>query len=273
MLVIEGLLKDSQVLLTVVGDGQAAVLAARSAEWDLILMDLRMPRLDGLAATRAIRSDERASGRSAVPVVALSASALATEIKACLNAGCNAYLSKPVDKARLLATLQAQLAGSPMLAVPTSQADADTAAAAAIEATATAPELPFMNQAAAQQRLGGDAQLYARLCQAAWPEFVGWEQRFEAAAADADAARCRRLAHDLKSVAAALGAERLAAAAAALEASLNEAAGAPSGVMTPLERPAVQPQKRPPQQPVPAALSAELQRVRQHLQASVPNPA
>ena len=265
VLVIEGLLRDTGALLTVVGDGQAAVLAAQTPGWDLILMDLRMPHMDGLAATRAIRTEERRSGRAPVPVVALSASALASEIKACLNAGCNAYLSKPVDKTRLLATLVAQLgtgsAAAPAAPATTPATTPATEHRAAVLAAPSTPALAFMNQSSALARLGGDQALYARLCQAAQAEFEVWESRFEAALATADAGHCRRLAHDLKSVAASLGAERLAAASGALETAFNIQAGA-----------AASPLSTPPNG-LPAALSAELQLVRRHLSALEQGPA
>ena len=80
---------------TVVGDGQAAVLAARDGLHDLILMDVQMPVMSGLDATRAIRNEEKGTGRH-VPIVALTARAMKGDREECLAAGADAYLSKPM---------------------------------------------------------------------------------------------------------------------------------------------------------------------------------
>lgn len=82
------------VELTVVGDGQAAVLAAQTGAFDLILMDIQMPIMDGLAATRNIR---RALPRSGQPVIAaMTASAMSQQRQACFDAGVDRFVPKPV---------------------------------------------------------------------------------------------------------------------------------------------------------------------------------
>lgn len=88
-------------------DGQAAVELARCKCPDLILMDLNMPVLDGLAATRIIREF---AGPCAMTIVAVSANAIDTHRVAALAAGCNEYLTKPVDFARLDQLLNSLLA-------------------------------------------------------------------------------------------------------------------------------------------------------------------
>lgn len=80
----------------VVTNGQAAVDAVSSDSYDLVLMDLQMPVLDGLEATRVIRRAERGSGRH-TPIVALTASAMKGDDLLCLSAGMDAYLPKPVS--------------------------------------------------------------------------------------------------------------------------------------------------------------------------------
>ncbi|PZR09135.1 MAG: hybrid sensor histidine kinase/response regulator [Archangium gephyra] len=81
--------------VTVVGDGQAAVSAAAQPDIDLVLMDVHMPVLDGLEATRAIRDAEKGTRRH-VPIVALTANAMKGDDLRCLSAGMDAYLPKPV---------------------------------------------------------------------------------------------------------------------------------------------------------------------------------
>jgi CheY-like chemotaxis protein len=100
-------LEDAGARVDHAEDGAAAVrLFQESAEgwYDVVLMDLRMPRMDGLAAARAIRAMER-SDAGTVPIIALTADAFAEDAQRCLEAGMNAHMAKPVDVKHLLRTL------------------------------------------------------------------------------------------------------------------------------------------------------------------------
>ncbi len=81
--------------------------AAHSAglPYDLILMDVRMPGIDGLEATRRIRAAEQASGARRTPIIALTANAFPEHREACLAAGMDGFLSKPLDREKLAALL------------------------------------------------------------------------------------------------------------------------------------------------------------------------
>jgi two-component system sensor histidine kinase/response regulator len=92
---------DLGVTVTFVDDGEAAVEAARNRHYALIFMDCQMPNMDGLAATRAIRADETRTGSGHVPITAMTANAFAEDRTACLAAGMDDYLSKPVRLADL----------------------------------------------------------------------------------------------------------------------------------------------------------------------------
>ena len=83
-------------------NGLQAVEMANTRRYDLVLMDMRMPVMDGFAATRQIRECERQQGVSAVPIIALTASALPEEVRECLAAGCNFHVSKPISKTTLI---------------------------------------------------------------------------------------------------------------------------------------------------------------------------
>ncbi len=89
----------------VVENGTEAVAAARSEEHELILMDMRMPQMDGLAATRAIRAAERDTGRHVI-IVALTANALDGDRAACIEAGMDDFLAKPLKLEQLRAVLE-----------------------------------------------------------------------------------------------------------------------------------------------------------------------
>jgi CheY-like chemotaxis protein len=91
-----------------VADGQQAVEQARSACWSLVLMDMQMPVLDGVGATRAIRALPGDQGR--VPVVAMTANAREDDRRVCLDAGMDDFVSKPIDTQALRAAIDRALA-------------------------------------------------------------------------------------------------------------------------------------------------------------------
>jgi CheY-like chemotaxis protein len=92
-------------------NGVEAVAAAGRSRYDLILMDIEMPEMDGLEATRQIRRMEAQAGRGGVPILALTAHAVMGYRERCLQVGCTGYLSKPVRKQGLLEGVAAAMAG------------------------------------------------------------------------------------------------------------------------------------------------------------------
>ncbi|MBF0284645.1 MAG: PAS domain S-box protein [Magnetococcales bacterium] len=101
-LLVQAYLAPSGAALTFAEDGQEAVERFQTHEFDLILMDLQMPRLDGCEATRRIRRQEKETGRKPIRILALTAHALREEVDKALNAGCDGYITKPVRKRALL---------------------------------------------------------------------------------------------------------------------------------------------------------------------------
>ena len=97
--------------VTIVDNGRLAVERAAQEPFDIILMDVQMPEMSGLEATAAIREAERHTGRH-IPIVALTARAMAGDREQCLAAGMDAYVSKPVRAEELFAAIDA-IAGSP----------------------------------------------------------------------------------------------------------------------------------------------------------------
>jgi signal transduction histidine kinase/DNA-binding response OmpR family regulator/HPt (histidine-containing phosphotransfer) domain-containing protein len=104
-LLVQAYLKGTLHTVTFVEDGQAAVEQFQAGNFDLILMDVQMPVMDGLAAARAIRLTEREGGLIPVTIVVLTANARPEDIKASQEAGCNTHLSKPISKQKLLAAI------------------------------------------------------------------------------------------------------------------------------------------------------------------------
>ena len=87
-------------------DGEAALRKFGAGRYDLILMDVQMPVLDGLETTRRIRRIERESGADPVPIIALTASVLSENVRECLEAGADAHLGKPVSQKSLFVAIR-----------------------------------------------------------------------------------------------------------------------------------------------------------------------
>lgn len=109
-LVFSKLLQGVPSRLTIAGNGRDAVALARSRVFDVVFMDMRMPEMDGLEATRAIRSLGGAWSR--IPIVALTANAFAEDVAACRAAGMTDFIAKPLRKAALLERLALVMPGT-----------------------------------------------------------------------------------------------------------------------------------------------------------------
>jgi CheY-like chemotaxis protein len=105
--VIELMLAAAGIQVVSVNDGAAAVEAWRAATFDVILMDLRMPVMDGIAAIRAIRDEERRTVRPATPILVLSANTSPQDRKASAQAGADGHIGKPIRAEELIAALEA----------------------------------------------------------------------------------------------------------------------------------------------------------------------
>lgn len=113
-LVLRSLLAGAGAELEVVEDGRLALEAWRRRAFDLILMDINMPVMDGLSATRAIRAEEHAGARVRIPIIALTANAMDHQKQDYLAAGMDAHVSKPIDLTTLFAAIADVLATAPV---------------------------------------------------------------------------------------------------------------------------------------------------------------
>lgn len=112
--VIRAYLDKSDCRIEEAPDGERAFEKFKSQEFDLVLMDIQMPGMDGYRATKAIRAWEGANGKKAVPVIALTAHVNEEDIRKCIDAGCTAHLGKPVEGKMLLAMIAGLRAGPRM---------------------------------------------------------------------------------------------------------------------------------------------------------------
>ncbi len=105
--VVQAILAGGGMEVTTVGDGAQAVEAFKEGAFDLILMDMQMPVMDGLTATRAIRATEQAEGRPRTPLIMLSANAMAQHLQDAAEAGADSHLAKPITPGSLMAAIEA----------------------------------------------------------------------------------------------------------------------------------------------------------------------
>lgn len=110
-LVLKTLLGQMGIEVTVVGDGDQAVAAWRDEVWDVVLMDVQMPVLDGFGATQRIRRLEASQGRERTPIIALTANAMDHHRTECLAAGMDGLVAKPIDVRLLLTAIEASVSG------------------------------------------------------------------------------------------------------------------------------------------------------------------
>ncbi|MBF0622628.1 MAG: response regulator [Magnetococcales bacterium] len=109
ILLVEVFLKSTPHTITVAWDGQEALDQLTSKRFDLVLMDIQMPRMDGYTATRKLREYEQKNNLPRTPVAALTAHAMAEDAQRARDAGCDEFLSKPITKKKLIKVIDSML--------------------------------------------------------------------------------------------------------------------------------------------------------------------
>jgi two-component system sensor histidine kinase/response regulator len=199
--------------------GEEALQRCAQRRYDTVLMDIQMPGLDGIETTRRLKADARLAS---MPVVALTAHAMASDRERFLEAGMDDYLAKPIDEAELIAVLARWL--------PTvTQRSDESQIEPALE-----PGLPRVLQGVrgidiptALDRVNRNADLLARLVTQLHARHADAVPRIRALIDAGDWKAAADAAHNLKGAAATLAAERIAAASARLEVALRQQTPAP----------------------------------------------
>jgi CheY-like chemotaxis protein len=208
----------------VAGNGLEVLAALRRQHYDVVLMDMQMPEMDGLEATRRIRETEADSGREAVHIVAMTANATQADREECLLAGMNDYVSKPIRVPDLVAALERTPAPHRPAETPReAPAEVEEATAPAEVGVASHPgEGSEVLDPAALERLremaGGDAAFVETMIESYLATSPPLLRRLRSSLESGDAPEMRMVAHTLKSGSADLGARALSALCARLEA-------------------------------------------------------
>ena len=216
------LLEAEGALVHIANHGQeaVAVLGADGDAFDCVLMDLQMPVMDGFEATRAIRQQP---GRARIPIVAMTANAMASDRQACLEAGMNDHVGKPFDLDHLVAVLRRQIHQA-----PDAMHGGPVALAPGLEPLVqAAAEAAGVDLHAALERMGGNQSVYLRSLRSFVAELATFPAQLQHHVEQADVAGTRRLLHSVKGLAATLGATALSRAAGAGERQLAGSAALP----------------------------------------------
>lgn len=214
------LLEGAGFVITMVDNGREALAAAQKNGYDLILMDIQLPVMDGFEATRAIR---KLGGKmKTLPIIAMTAHAMAGDREKSLDAGLNDHVTKPIDPDRLFAALikwikprkertlhPAKSKPWPSPKVVTGQNEIDW-------------DLPGIAVATGLKRVAGNQELYRKLLKKFQASHAQVASEIKSAINDTDLATATHLAHTIKGVAGNLGADQLSKAAAAIESALKQ---------------------------------------------------
>jgi two-component system sensor histidine kinase/response regulator len=211
-----GLLAEAGFAIDVAADGASACRMVNQTEYDLVLMDMHMPVMDGVAATMAIRLDPR---HATLPIVAMTANAMPRDRARCFDAGMNDYVTKPIDPDELCAVLLKWIEPRPTTNSP---APARTEAAGASADPILPDDLEFIDVALGLDNMDGDKRLYLRVMRSFATGQKDAPAQIAAALAAGDLETAERVAHTAKGLAATIGATALQDQAARLESAIRK---------------------------------------------------
>ena len=218
------LLRSAGLVVDVANNGAEAIVMAGRGGYDLVLMDVQMPVVDGLQATRALR---RLAVCASVPIVAMTANAFGEDRDECMAAGMNDHIAKPVDPNNLYATLLRWLPERTAAAAAAVVAKIETAPP--IIANAPAPvgpgpdvatrlaAVPDLDVVNGLRLFGGALDIYLRVLDRFVSAYRQGSQQLNAAVAALEAGAMASAAHSLRGASSSIGAVRVEAAAAAVE--------------------------------------------------------
>lgn len=188
-----------------VENGQEALAALEQGSFDLVLMDVQMPKMDGFEATRIIREKERATGKH-IPIVAMTAHAMTGDRERCLEAGMDAYISKPLNAHELIQLIESLVPTKPKATVSGATSD---------KSQRSSDSAFDLDEALA--RVEGDKELLIEMINLFLEDSLDLMVDIRTAIEQGDAEKLRRAAHTLKGAVSALSASKAASLALRLE--------------------------------------------------------
>jgi CheY-like chemotaxis protein len=212
-----GQLEDAEVFVDLAENGEVALRMIGDNDYDAVLMDMQMPVMDGIEATRIIRANPRFES---LPIIAMTANAMASDRELCLEAGMNDHIAKPIDPDQLFGVLLRWIRrGEGAIGVaPERSRDSDGVRAQARGADLA---IPGIDVRSGLKRTGGNLQRYKTLLRKFAEQQADTAEAIQAALDIGDAATVERTAHSLKGAAGTLGAVALSEAAANAETAIK----------------------------------------------------
>ncbi|GAB0056590.1 Sensor histidine kinase RcsC [Candidatus Magnetaquicoccaceae bacterium FCR-1] len=229
------LLEEEGMVVSIAGNGEEAVEAVRREPFDLVLMDVQMPIMDGYAASRAIRADERFKG---LPIIAMTANAMAGDREKCMAAGMNDHISKPIHPVTMFATMARHVparARLPEVAAVGPVVGPVVESGGRVEAPVLPPEPPReetglperldgVDMLAGLANLNGNRKLYLKILGDVHARFQDVAARLRVELDGGNRDEARRLIHTFKGVVGTLGAREAQRLSGQIEEALVEGA-------------------------------------------------
>jgi CheY-like chemotaxis protein/HPt (histidine-containing phosphotransfer) domain-containing protein len=201
------MLQQAGLDVQVAGDGTQAMQALRQGDFAAVLMDVQIPVMDGMETTRRMRRDPRLKH---LPVIAMTAHAMAGDEQRCLDAGMDDYISKPVDAGRLIRLLHRWIPGG-VAATPPQPTATESRAAEEL------PELPGIDSAVALERAAGNRELMLRLHEMFIRSYADAAVRLRRMMEQGRRQEAAVLLHSIKGAAGGIAADEVSAATLAVE--------------------------------------------------------
>jgi CheY-like chemotaxis protein/HPt (histidine-containing phosphotransfer) domain-containing protein len=221
-IVAQELLESVGMTIDVANNGQEAINKVKTTRYDLILMDMQMPVLDGISATRIIRTLDNGHH---LPIIAMTANVFTDDRLRCLDAGMNAHIAKPVDPSILYSTL-AQWIPETAITDDSTSPSLDTTANLAIDSEINFPMIfssPLLDMPTGLVYFGGNQQAYFKML----AQFISLHQHdietINTLLEQNNVQDAERLAHTLKGISATLGANTLKELSFSIETALRHA--------------------------------------------------
>jgi CheY-like chemotaxis protein len=215
--VAQEILEGAGLNVSLANDGQEAIDAIQGNEYDAVLMDVQMPVMDGYTATGKLRQDQRFKE---LPIIAMTAHAMAGDADKSLAAGMSDHVTKPIDPDQLFATLQKWIQpGKKEVRTPQPEgpAEADVIAETAPQTEGRPKSLPEFDLQDGLKRLQGNEKLYRKLLLDFGAKYGGTANEIRQALDAKDFDQAHSLVHNLKGLAGNLAATHLQAAAVEME--------------------------------------------------------